>query len=57
MFYATELSENNQATLLIPPGFAHGYQALTDNVRMIYVHSTPHKAEAEGGSASVDARG
>lgn len=47
--FAVELSEDNACSLLIPKGFAHGFQALTDDVRMIYAHSERHAAEAEGG--------
>ncbi|MGF0537433.1 dTDP-4-dehydrorhamnose 3,5-epimerase family protein [Agrobacterium sp. ES01] len=46
---AVELSADNDCSLLIPNGCAHGFQALTDNVRMIYAHSAPYSAEAEGG--------
>jgi dTDP-4-dehydrorhamnose 3,5-epimerase len=46
---AVELSEENARSLLIPAGFAHGFQALSDDVRMIYVHSAPFRPEAEGG--------
>ncbi len=47
--FAIELSEDNGQSLLIPKGFAHGFQALTDDVRMIYAHSQAYVAEAEGG--------
>ena len=47
--FAVELSEDNACSLLITQGFAHGFQALTDEVRMIYAHSHPHTAAAEGG--------
>ncbi len=47
--FAVELSEANACSLLIPKGFAHGFQALTDDVRMIYAHSEPYAADAEGG--------
>lgn len=47
--FAVELSEDNACSLLIPKGFAHGFQALTDEVRMIYAHSEPYVASAEGG--------
>jgi dTDP-4-dehydrorhamnose 3,5-epimerase len=46
---AVELSAENGRSFLIPRGFAHGFQALTDDVRMIYVHSEAHHPEAEGG--------
>ncbi|MCV9998888.1 dTDP-4-dehydrorhamnose 3,5-epimerase [Pararhizobium sp. YC-54] len=47
--FAVELSEDNACSLLIPEGFAHGFQALTDDVRMIYAHSEPYAASSEGG--------
>ena len=33
----------------IPEGCAHGFQALTDEVHLIYQHSAEYSAEAEGG--------
>ncbi|MCM2291452.1 dTDP-4-dehydrorhamnose 3,5-epimerase [Allorhizobium sp. BGMRC 0089] len=53
---AVELSAENGKALLIPAGFAHGFQALSDDVRMIYVHSAPYRAEAEGGLHPEDPR-
>lgn len=41
-------AENNKA-LLIPEGFAHGFQALTEDVVLLYCHNMPHTGEAEGG--------
>ena len=52
--YAAELSPENGCALLIPQGFAHGFQALTDDVRMVYVHSAPYAAEAEAGIDATD---
>lgn len=46
---SVELSAENGRSLMIPRGFAHGFQALSDDVRMIYVHSAPFRAEAEAG--------
>lgn len=43
------LSAVNQRSLLIPEGFAHGFQTLTENCELIYLHSAPFHAEAEGG--------
>ncbi|MBP1851508.1 dTDP-4-dehydrorhamnose 3,5-epimerase family protein [Rhizobium halophytocola] len=52
--FAVELSADNACSLLIPQGFAHGFQTLTDDVRMIYAHSAPFNAEAEGGLSCRD---
>jgi dTDP-4-dehydrorhamnose 3,5-epimerase len=54
--HAVELSAENDLSYLLPPGFAHGYQAITDDVRMVYVHSAPYRAEAEAGLNVADPR-
>jgi dTDP-4-dehydrorhamnose 3,5-epimerase len=54
--HAVELSAESRLSYLLPEGFAHGYQALTDDVRMIYVHSAPYRAEAEAGLNIADPR-
>ena len=48
-WHAEELSADNQRALLIPEGFAHGFQALTDDVELLYCHSAAHQNETEGG--------
>jgi len=48
-WHAEELSADNQRALLIPEGFAHGFQALTDDVELLYCHSAAFRAEAQGG--------
>lgn len=42
------LSADNSRSLLIPQGFAHGFQALTDDCELLYLHSRPYAAGAEG---------
>jgi dTDP-4-dehydrorhamnose 3,5-epimerase len=54
--HAVELSADNARSYLLPQGFAHGYQALTSDVRMVYVHSAPYRAEAEAGLNIGDPR-
>jgi dTDP-4-dehydrorhamnose 3,5-epimerase len=46
---AVELSEENKKMFLIPKGFAHGVQTLTDNCRMQYFVSEFYSPEYESG--------
>ena len=48
-WHAERLSTENQSSLYIPDGFAHGFQTLSDNCQLIYLHSTSYVASAEGG--------
>jgi dTDP-4-dehydrorhamnose 3,5-epimerase len=42
------LSAENRRSLLIPEGFAHGFQTLTEDCELIYLHTVPFHPEAEG---------
>lgn len=53
-WHAEKLSEENCRALLIPEGFAHGFQTLADNCELIYLHSAPYIPEAEAGIHSND---
>jgi len=55
-WHAEELSADNQRSLLIPEGFAHGFQALSDDVEMLYCHSESYTPDAEGGLHPQDPR-
>lgn len=55
-WYAAMLTADNGCALLIPEGFAHGFQTMTDDVDMVYCHSAAHVAESEGGLHPLDAR-
>jgi dTDP-4-dehydrorhamnose 3,5-epimerase len=48
-WFATELSAEKKNLLYIPEGFAHGFQTLTENAELIYLHSEYYKPEAESG--------
>lgn len=42
------LSDANHKSLLIPEGFAHGFQSLTPNCELLYLHSAAYEPDAEG---------
>ena len=48
-WFGAHLSADNCRALLIPEGFAHGFQTLTDTVELLYCHSAAYAAGAEGG--------
>lgn len=47
-WHAEELSAANHRALLIPPGFAHGFQALKPDCELFYLHSEPYDPSLEG---------
>lgn len=55
-WHAERLTAENGCALLIPEGFAHGFQALTDDVELLYCHSAAYAAQAEGGLNPLDPR-
>lgn len=50
------LSADNARSLLIPQGFAHGFQTLTDDCELLYLHSRPYVAGAERALNARDPR-
>lgn len=54
--FALRLSADNNQALLIPKGFAHGFQALSDEVELLYCHSAAYAPGAEGGLNPLDPR-
>lgn len=55
-WHGENLSAENGRALLIPQGFAHGFQTLTENVEMLYFHSAFYTSEGEAGLNLRDAR-
>jgi dTDP-4-dehydrorhamnose 3,5-epimerase len=55
-WHAERLSADNHRALMIPEGFAHGFQALSDGVELIYCHSAAYAPEAEAGVNALDPR-
>lgn len=47
--FTYELSAENNIAVVIPEGFAHGFQVLMPNSELIYFHSSPYKKEYEDG--------
>ena len=50
------LSALNRQSLLIPEGFAHGFQALSQNCELIYLHTAAYHPETEGALNVADPR-
>jgi dTDP-4-dehydrorhamnose 3,5-epimerase len=48
------LSADNRRALLIPEGCAHGFQTLTEDVELVYLHSEYYAPEHEGGVSALD---
>jgi dTDP-4-dehydrorhamnose 3,5-epimerase len=55
-WHAERLSAENARALLIPEGFAHGFQTLTAEVELLYCHSAPYAADAEAGVHPLEPR-
>jgi dTDP-4-dehydrorhamnose 3,5-epimerase len=55
-WHAEVLSADNHKSLVIPEGFAHGFQTLTDDCEMLYFHTAAHEPSAEGGLNAQDPR-
>ena len=55
-WHALELSATNCRALLIPEGFAHGFQTLADDSELFYLHSTAYAPGAEAGLNPIDPR-
>jgi dTDP-4-dehydrorhamnose 3,5-epimerase len=55
-WHAEILSGENFQSMLIPGGFAHGFQTLTENCLMMYLHDKPYAPSSEGGLNALDPR-
>jgi len=44
-WHGIELSENNNKMIIIPEGFAHGFQTLENDSELIYFHTNFYKPE------------
>lgn len=55
-WFGIELSATNKKMMYIPEGFAHGFQTLSDDVELIYLHSEKYMPVSEGGLRYNDPR-
>jgi dTDP-4-dehydrorhamnose 3,5-epimerase len=47
-WHAVELAEDNDRMLFIPEGFAHGFQTLSDEAHLLYMHTASWEPGFEG---------
>ena len=48
------LSADNHRSMIIPQGFAHGFQTLSESCSLLYLHTAPYVKEAESGLHALD---
>ena len=53
-WHAELLRADDHKTLVIPEGFAHGFQTLSDDCEMLYFHTNTYQPRAEGGLNAQD---
>ena len=53
-WHAEELTPENGRMLIIPEGFAHGFQVLEEDSELLYLHTAAYAPHAEGGVAYDD---
>ena len=53
-WHAERLSADNGVSLYIPRGFAHGFQTMTDDCELLYLHTAPYAPQAEGALNVLD---
>jgi dTDP-4-dehydrorhamnose 3,5-epimerase len=53
-WHAQEISVANKRAMLIPAGFAHGFQSLTTDCELIYLHSEAYDPVLERGLMPLD---
>lgn len=48
-WYGEVISAVNRRSLLVPEGFAHGFQTLTKDCELVYLHTAPYRPDSERG--------
>lgn len=55
-WHGEHLSAGNHKTVMVPEGFAHGFQALTEDCELLYFHTAVYQPGAECGLNAKDPR-
>ncbi|MCY1415354.1 dTDP-4-dehydrorhamnose 3,5-epimerase [compost metagenome] len=55
-WHAEHLRAGDGRSLLVPAGFAHGFQVLSDDAELLYLHSADYAPGKEGGLSVHDPR-
>lgn len=55
-YYSEILSEKNSLSMVIPEGFAHGFQTLTNDCELLYLHTADYCPHKEGALNALDPR-
>lgn len=55
-WHAERLEAGDGRSLLLPPGFAHGFQVLSEDAELLYLHSADFTPGHEGGLSATDPR-
>ena len=53
-WHAERLSADNGVALYIPKGFAHGFQTMTEDCELLYLHTAAYAPHAEGALNVLD---
>ena len=48
------LSADDLTSYFVPAGFAHGFQTITSNCEMLYLHTEDYKKSSEGAINALD---
>lgn len=51
---AITLGADGGLSVLVPPGVAHGFQSLSNDVQLVYCHSAPYEPDSEIGVSPFD---
>jgi dTDP-4-dehydrorhamnose 3,5-epimerase len=46
-WHAELVSEDNHRSLVVPEGFAHGFQTMVDDCELLYLHTAPYDPASE----------